>query len=102
MQEEAASAQRELDRALKAKLREHSELLQRGFSERAALIEQELAALRREIDSSNKQELAASAFNAVRAACELAAVLTHGEFRGTAAMATARRKTSARPSLAAK
>ncbi|XP_015730008.1 guanylate-binding protein 4-like [Coturnix japonica] len=73
MREEAANAQRELDRALEAKLREHGEMLQRGFNERAALLEQEMAALKREI-SGSKQDLAANIFDAVRAACDLARV----------------------------
>lgn len=49
MQAEAASAQRELDRALEVKLQERSELLQSGFNE--------LAALQREIN--NKQQAGA-------------------------------------------
>ncbi|XP_072203845.1 guanylate-binding protein 3-like isoform X2 [Excalfactoria chinensis] len=75
MREEAADAQRELSRALDATLREHSEMLQRGFSERAALMEQELAALRKEIScNGNKQELAANVVEALRAAFDLASV----------------------------
>lgn len=78
MQAEAPSAQRELDRALEAKLREHSELLQRGFNERAAL--------RRELSNNDKkQELATNAFDAVRATCDLARVLKLAKLRGTAA-----------------
>ncbi|XP_065605782.1 guanylate-binding protein 1-like [Cyrtonyx montezumae] len=85
MQAEAASTQRELQRVLDAKLREHSELLQRGFGERAALMEQELAALRREMNNSSKQELAANACDAVRAACDFARVVRLTRvLRGTA------------------
>ncbi|XP_048813337.1 guanylate-binding protein 4-like isoform X2 [Lagopus muta] len=100
MQAEAESAQRELDRALEAKLREHNELLQHGFNERAALIEREMEALRLEINSK-KHELAASIFNAVSAAFKFVIALKQDKSRGTAVKATARRKTSARPALAA-
>ncbi|XP_040502437.1 guanylate-binding protein 1-like [Gallus gallus] len=94
MQAEAESAQRELERAMEAKLREQRELLQRGFREQAALMEQELAALRRESNNNSKQELAASILDAVRAACDLVSMVKVSKLaklRGTAAKATARR-----------
>ncbi|XP_052535284.1 guanylate-binding protein 1-like isoform X2 [Tympanuchus pallidicinctus] len=84
MQAEAESAQRELDRALEAKLREHSELLQHGFSERAALIEREMEALRLEINSNKKHELAASIFNATGNAFKFALELIQSKSRSTA------------------
>ncbi|POI20662.1 hypothetical protein CIB84_015591, partial [Bambusicola thoracicus] len=87
MRAEAESAQRELDRAVEAKLREQRELLQRGFSERAALMEQELAALRQEKRNHNAQGLAANVLDTVRAACDLASVVKLSKLaksRGTA------------------
>ena len=87
MQAEAESAQRELQRAMEAKLREQRELLQRGFREQAALMEQELAALRRESNNNSKQELAASILDAVRAACDLVSMVKVSKLaksRGTA------------------
>lgn len=87
MQAQLESAQRELERAMEAKLREHTELLQRGFREQAELMEQELAALRRESNNNSKQELAASTLDAVRAACDLVSTLKLSKLaksRGTA------------------
>lgn len=87
MQAQLESTQRELERAMEAKLREHTELLQRGFREQAALMEQELAALRRESNNNSKQELAASTLDAVRAACDLVSTLKLSKLaksRGTA------------------
>ncbi|XP_067399725.1 guanylate-binding protein 1-like [Emydura macquarii macquarii] len=55
--EEMASAQQEAERALECKLTEHEAMLQQGFKEKAKMMEEEIAELRKEMSAEKMQEL---------------------------------------------
>uniref|UniRef100_A0A8C0H1Y5 GB1/RHD3-type G domain-containing protein n=1 Tax=Chelonoidis abingdonii TaxID=106734 RepID=A0A8C0H1Y5_CHEAB len=64
--EELASARQEAERALQSKLKEQEAMLQKGFAEKARLMEDEISGLRREINSSSKTNFLSNLFSTIR------------------------------------
>ncbi|XP_067388125.1 guanylate-binding protein 1-like, partial [Emydura macquarii macquarii] len=65
--EELASAQQEAERALQSKLEEQKSMLQKGFTEKARLMEEEISGLWWEIDSASKSNFLSQVFKTITA-----------------------------------
>ncbi|KAM9114197.1 guanylate-binding protein 3-like [Pangshura tecta] len=78
--EELASARQEVERALQSKLTEQEAMLQKGFAEKARLMEAEISGLRREISSASQTDFLSNLFSAIgeglRAIASVSAYLT--------------------------
>ncbi|XP_044847000.1 guanylate-binding protein 1-like [Mauremys mutica] len=64
--EELASARQEAERALQSKLKEQEAMMQKGFAEKARLMEDEISGLRREISSANRTESRSGLLGTIR------------------------------------
>ncbi|XP_039369059.1 guanylate-binding protein 1-like [Mauremys reevesii] len=64
--EELASAREEAERALQSKLKEQEAMMQKGFAEKARLMEDEISGLRREISSANRTESLSGILGTIR------------------------------------
>ncbi|XP_043358219.1 guanylate-binding protein 1-like [Dermochelys coriacea] len=66
--EELASARQEAERALESKLKEQEAMLQKGFVEKARLMEDKISGLKREISSASKTDFLSDLFGTIREA----------------------------------
>ncbi|CAM5135353.1 unnamed protein product [Natator depressus] len=64
--EELASARQEAERALESKLKEQEAMLQKGFAEKARLMEDEISGLKREISSASKTDFLSGLFSTIK------------------------------------
>uniref|UniRef100_A0A674IHL2 Guanylate-binding protein 1-like n=1 Tax=Terrapene triunguis TaxID=2587831 RepID=A0A674IHL2_9SAUR len=84
--EELASARQEAERALESKLKEQEAMLQKGFVEKARLMEDEISGLRREISSASTTDFLSKLFGAIgeglRAVASVSDFLTYRRQRG--------------------
>ncbi|KAG6921430.1 guanylate binding protein 1, partial [Chelydra serpentina] len=87
--EELASARREAVRALESKLTEQEAMMQKGFEEKARLMEDEISGLRREISSASKTDFLLSLFSTIgdglRAVASVSDYLTSRRLSGKGA-----------------